>query len=124
MKIRLGFVSNSSSSSFVLVGVDLNKEGIDESMLAGAIEKGATDLKEVIEESDDFYEVEEVGLFGINLFRVDEDGFFTYSKFAVSLDINETIANLKGCSERVKAILVKAGYPNVEVKLFGGIHSS
>jgi len=72
MKIRSGFVSNSSSSSFALVGVKLSEEQLDELIaLAGSkIPNQGTE-----EESDlDFYDFFEKEKLGFNDCREYDEG--------------------------------------------------
>lgn len=83
MKIRNGFVSNSSSSSFVLVGATIERDDISEEFMKKALDKEGIDVKyDDVEDTfwDSMYsgkfELEnpsETDAWGIRLFSFDDD---------------------------------------------------
>lgn len=118
MKIRIGFVSNSSSQSFVMVGADISN--IDEAILKKAlVKKFNYKLPEctvdTIEDvsigeitDDEFEEADEGHYLGLNLACGDELETFSLS-----------FAEVEEAAQKVRALFDELGIP-VEVKLIGG----
>lgn len=122
MKVRVGFVSNSSSQSFVMLGVDVSKIGEEELKKALAaklnfqLPEWADDLEEVslydiVDDSDIYDEADEGRYFGIRLASVDDSYMDT---FAFSLE------KLKEYEVQLRELFASIGYPDAEIKLVGG----
>lgn len=121
MKVRVGFVSNSSSQSFVMLGIDVSKTG--EELKKALVKKfdyqlpeWANDLEEVslydIVETTDEYDVADEGkYFGIRLASVDDSYMDTFSF---------SLEKLKEYEAQLKELFASINYPDVEIKLVGG----
>ena len=131
MKIRSGFVSNSSSSSFVMVGIqksDINEVSIAKALLEKYPETLPDYMKKMPDDEDEredwAYDVlrngfityfSEEGLLGYVIADVsDEDGVLDFS-----MTIEELIANI----EKAKVILGQLGINQNEIKIIGGTRS-
>jgi len=105
MKIRQGFVSNSSSSSFVLVGCQMSDEA-----LAKALNVDTDDLYDIMNGGDLFWDAED-GIVGYTIASGD-DSYFSGDTM--------TIPELM---EKAKEISEKLSVPLEEIKIISGIRS-
>lgn len=123
MKIRTGFVSNSSTSSFIIAGVPLKNLGVSEEEL---IKKINEVFNEKNEEDDELYEalaahgIDEVG---------GNEGCFIIGKEIVSFSDESGIEEIELSQEQINQafyevaeFLKKLGFTN-KVKLYGGVES-
>jgi hypothetical protein len=107
MKIRLGFVSNSSTSSFILVGC--STRGID--------------IPE--EEAEKFYngEYEDVeydsanGFIGIDIFSWDDSGG------TEEISLEELVKTKEKLETKIKKVFEKMGKEVPPIKVFAGVRS-
>jgi hypothetical protein len=126
MKVRIGFVSNSSSQSFVMVAVDVSQ--IDEEALKKKLAErfsfelpewadGFEDvcLSEIVEDADEpLDDADEGRYFGYRLASVEDSYMDTFS-----LSMDEVAEYVK----KLKELFAGIGEPDVEVKLVGGTES-
>lgn len=105
MKIRNGFVSNSSSSSFVLVGCKLSEKEIAAKL---NINMDDDDVREKVEELD--------------LFWSSEDDVIGYL-IAGDIEHDGTETSMTEIMEKAKLISEKLSVPIEEVKLMTGVRS-
>ena len=108
VKIRNGFVSNSSSSSFILIGCKLSKKEIAEKLNISSIDND--DVWEKIEELDLFWSLED-----------DVIGYLVADHVEEYYDGIEI--NITKVMEKAKLISEKLSVPIEEVKLMTGVRS-
>ena len=127
MKIRSGFVSNSSTSSFIMVGFNANELetlNVDKKKLKSLIiEKFNIDENKVC--IDSIYELtESLGLdhanegqyIGKRIVPFPEDNIEEY-------DVLEFVGSIDECHKKVKEFCNKIGI-NPKIKIIGGIEAS
>ena len=107
MKIRNGFVSNSSSSSFVLIGCKLSEKEITEKL---AISLDDDDVWEKVEELDLFWSSEDE-LIG---YLIADD---------IETDYDGTETSIAEVMEKAKLVAEKLSVPIEEIKLISGVRS-
>lgn len=108
MKTRNGFVSNSSSASFVIVGVKISDKELEKIFNSKNDEDG---LFDAIEESEFFREWDE-GLFGIKIAEKHSDG-----------DMESKEYTLDEFARMVQKVSDKTGKDVKEIKIFTGERS-
>ena len=109
MKVRNGFVSNSSSSSFCIYGTEMDLGDLIEKIKESNILP--EEELERMEEEDEWYELGELLEEKLGLTTYQSDDNFWIGKEWSSIDDDETGRQFK---ENVKAKLEKAFGPDVE----------
>ncbi len=142
MKVRIGFVSNSSSSSFVMVGTELND--FDRLKVAKRLmelypetqldlpsylkDKNVADLDED-EQEDWAYEVLSSARGGSGFTYFGEEGLFGYALYCghcQDYELGEfslSLEELQKKIEETKKLLADLGYPDKEIRVIGGQYS-
>lgn len=125
MKVRVGFVSNSSSASFVMVGVDIDALGINRDELAKALADAYLDEDTKWEDLYDVcYEIGKVAdaprfnracegrYFGITIAR------WTNEESAPDYEL--TVQDIEDYAWTVEDMLAGVGYKTARATLIGG----
>lgn len=94
MKIRSGFVSNSSSSSFVLAGVRLNKKDLTEQ-----------ELKDIEDNDYELYTEYDIQVFDNKNSTVSEDTMLI--GVTKEIDVEDETLDISISSEQIEAVAMK-----------------
>lgn len=105
MKIRNGFVSNSSSSSFVLIGCEISNENLAKVF---DVNLDDDDLYEVIESETDLYWDEKQGIIGYTIADGDE------------FDFGGDVLTIAEVMEKAKELSKQLKVPLEEIKIISG----
>jgi len=119
MKVRLGYVSNSSSSSFVMIGIQIPKEKEDEickkfaEILKGEKLTGDNEIYDILSSSDDYLSDDGPGYIGKVIADISsEDGY-----------METTIVEFQEAIEEAYKILRPLGFKKEDIKLITGTRS-
>lgn len=123
MKMRNGFVSNSSSSSFVVYGATIEKDELLEALL-----KKFPDLEVERDEDGEIF-LEETDIYNIiwdipdaevqSLSLAEYDDLFMVCRPLTEIEENETLAQFKS---RVHSVLDKIGVGEEYCSIISGVH--
>jgi len=126
MKVRVGFVSNSSSQSFVMIGVDISQLD-EEKFKAKLAEKfnyqlpewadslEEVSISEIVEDTDEPLDDADEGRYvGYRLASVEDSYMDTFSY---------PLEEVTKYAKKLADLFAEMDIPNVEVKLVGGTES-